>query len=82
MFRFLPEANSLLQNHHHNLIGYLAEYTNILVLDDYAEKSTYSKYFLTEGIDYHKFESKTDLYTTHIIRNTSKLNWRRWKLDK
>ena len=74
MFRFLLKANSLLQNHHHNLIGYLAEYTNILVLDDYAEKSTYSKYFLTEGIDYHKFELKIDLYTIHIIRIPVRLN--------
>ena len=59
-------------NHHHNWLDYLAEQSNILILDAYAEESTYSKYFLVEGIDYHQFELKTDLHTTHIIRNTGK----------
>ena len=50
----------------------MAEHTKILILDAYAEESTYGNYFLAEGIDYHQFELKTDLHTTHIIRNTGK----------
>ena len=66
-------------NHHHNWLGYLAEQTKILILDAYAEKSTYGNYFLAEGIDYHQFELKTDLHTTHIIRNTSKSKLKKMK---
>ena len=66
-------------NHHHNWLDYLAEQSNILILDAYAEESTYSKYFLVEGIDYHQFELETDLYTTHIIRNTGKSKLKKMK---
>jgi|TARA_B100002003_G_scaffold85379_1_gene79847 hypothetical protein len=66
-------------NHHHNWLDYLAEHTNILILDAYAEESTYSKYFLVEGIDYHRFELETDLHTTHIIRNTGKSKLKKMK---
>ena len=66
-------------NHHHNWLGYFAEHTNILILDAYAEESTYSRDFLVEGIDYCEFELKTDLHTTHIIRNTSKSKLKKMK---
>jgi len=57
----------------------LVSFISYFVAKYYAEKSTYSKYFLTEGIDYHKFELKIDLYTTHIIRNTSKAKLKKMK---
>ena len=34
---------------------------------------------LIEGIDYHQFELETDLYTTHIIRNTGKSKLKKMK---
>ena len=42
----------------------LVSFISYFVAKYYAEKSTYSKYFLTEGTDYHKFELKT-IYNSH-----------------
>ena len=77
-----PNMSKIQLNHHHNWLGYFAEHTNILILDTYVEESTYGNYFLVEGIDYHQFEVKTDLHTTHIIRNTGKTKLKKMRASQ
>ena len=49
---------------------------NLMVLDAYAEESTFARLFNQQPFQYHRYDIEIDLHVTHITRNTNKSHFR------
>ena len=47
-----------------------------MVLDAYAEESTFARLFNQQPFQYHRYDIEIDLHVTHITRNTNKSHFR------
>ena len=59
-------------NQYDEYVGRLPEETSVVILDAYAEESTFARLFNSQQFNYHQFDIEMTLDTTHITRNTNK----------
>ena len=69
-----PEDECCLQlNRFHNYINQLPEHTHLLILDAYADQTTFSPLFNQQEIQYHQYQIQTKWQKKiRIHRNTGK----------
>ena len=63
-------------NRFNDYIHQMPDEVNLMVLDAYAEESTFAHLFNQQPFQYHRYDIEIDLHITHITRNTNKANLR------
>ena len=63
-------------NRFNDYIHQMPDEVNLMVLDAYAEESTFARLFNQQPFQYHRYDIEIDLHITHITRNTNKASLR------